>query len=181
MRWGATSLFFLWSGYIYSMLDADHSFNLEELDTKSLSLGGKYFGVIGVLERELEKGEIPSDELLSLIIDTPPIHASARSDEEFRTKALKKAKEYDDGSDERLGIVKLLKKEFYDFLCTSSKHYEKERQQMGGNINLVIVGLASAIAAKFVSLEVGLITSFVTVFFQILAKMGKRVICESFG
>lgn len=94
---------------------------------------------------------------------------------------MKRAKEYDDGSDEHLGIVKLLKKEFHDFLCTSSKHYKKERQQMGGNINLVIVGLASAIAAKFVSLEVGLITSFVTVFFQILAKMGKRVICESFG
>lgn len=152
---------------------------MDGLDTQSLGLGGNYYSVIQVLEQDLEKHQLPSNEALAMIMDTSANGAEGM----LRTRSIKPIEEPQPsyGGDQRLGIVKLLKKEFHDFLCTKSKHYQKERMQIGGNINLLIVGLASAIAVKFVSLEAGVITSFVTVFFKILAKMGKRVICESFG
>lgn len=156
-------------------------FNIEELDISRLNLSGNYYSTSGYVKDRLDKGEQPEDDVLLWIIDPPLMMASAGADKERKQRLMEEAIRQRQNKPANLKIVRLLKAEFYDFMCTESDTYKRERMLSGGNINILIASLSSAIATKVSSsLEIGMVTSFVTLFFIICAKMGKRALCEYF-
>jgi hypothetical protein len=155
------------------------SFNVDDINTKELDLDSGYYSMSFFVESWLDKGTNITDSMLSWMINPPPIFASVDTPE-FEEYKKKRAIEYALKEKESISVVKSIKKEFYDFMCTESEYYQKERSSLGGNVNLFITGVAAAIATKISSVEIGVITSFVTTFMIIIAKMGKRAMCESF-
>jgi hypothetical protein len=150
-------------------------FNIEQIDPEKLNLHeGKW--TIYTIQEILRLYKDPNDEIASWVINTPPIYA-AKEDERMKKHMEEHARRYYGKKDESIRIVQLIRKEFYDFLCTNSKHYAKERLLLNGNINNLIAGLAGAMATMLGGIEIGVITSFVTFFIMLLAKMSKRVAC----
>lgn len=148
-----------------------------EIKFSKLDLGGYGIAVIDlVIKPSLERNQEITDIMYSWIINPPPIYASAEENLEKRQK--EDHDRYLARQETSLSLARLVKKEFYDFLCTRSKYYQKERTVMGGNINMLITGVSAAIATKMVNVEVGIITSFVTSFIIVLAKVGKKSMCE---
>ena len=155
------------------------SFNIDDLDVRELELETTFDIVRMMVEHDLERDKPVSNETLSWIINSPPIYNSI-GDDEIKKAQMKHAEDYRSKKKKSLLFVKQMKKEFYDFMCTESKHYKKERESLGGNINSIITGISAALASKLVSVEIGVITTFVTTFLIMLGKMGKRSLCETF-
>ena len=153
--------------------------NIDDLDTNKLDLGGHYYGVIYFITDQLDRNKEVSDDMLSWIVNPPPIYAAVESDE-IKEAMKNHAKYYQANQEKSLKLVRLLKKEFYDFMCTESEYYAKERALIGGDINLLITGVAAAIVTKMSSVEMGIVTSFIATFITIVGKMGNKVMCESF-
>lgn len=163
------------------IIDTDINLFIGDLDAKTLGIeySSYYAFLFPFYKRTLEEGKIPDEDSLSWIINPPPIYASA---DDEASREMKKAdfEKYVSKKESSIKIVRTLKAEFFDFLCTKSVRYRKERVLLGGNINTIITGIASAIAAKLGDLAIGIITSFVTTFILVLAKIGKSALCESF-
>jgi|GEM_PF-4359355 len=155
------------------------NFDVDEIDTSKLNLSGGYDLVSMLVKSQLDDGKITDDLTLSWIINSPPIFAAQETDE-FEAFKRRFLENYLKNKDSSIQVVQLLKREFYDFMCTDSDYYEKERSSLGENINLMITGISSAIATNLSSIEIGIITSFVTIFMLIVGKMGKRALCEAF-
>lgn len=71
-----------------------------------------------------------------------------------------------------------IKSEIYDYLCTKSKKYTKERKEAGVTIKNIVTIIATAVAAKF-SIAVGVITGAVTVALMSALKIGKNAWCQA--
>ena len=155
------------------------SFNVDDINTKELDLDSGYYSMSFLMKYWLEKDMEITNSMLSWLINPPPIFASVDTPE-FEEYKKKRAIEYASKEKESIRLVKLVKKEFYDFMCTESEYYQKERSALGGNINQVITGISVAIATSLGSIEIGVVTSFVALFVTIIGKMGKRAMCESF-
>jgi hypothetical protein len=69
-----------------------------------------------------------------------------------------------------------IKSEVYDYLCTTSRKYSKERKEAGVTIKNIITILATAIASSF-SLAVGVLTGAVTLALLSALKIGKHAWC----
>lgn len=69
-----------------------------------------------------------------------------------------------------------IKSEVYDYLCTTSKKYSKERNEAGITIKNIITILATAVASSF-SIAVGVITGAVTIALLSALKIGKNAWC----
>jgi len=150
--------------------------NIDEINLSELKLGGFGHTVIEMLIiPSVDEGKEITDEIYSWIVNPPPIYMSAS--EKSSDKAKKAQKVYLEKRNASLTLVQLMKREFYEFLCTDSKYYRKERLALGSNINVLISGLAVAIATKLKGVEIGIATSFVTSFMIVLAKIGKRSLC----
>jgi hypothetical protein len=148
-----------------------------ELKLNELNLSTYGIAVIDLIIRpSLEREQEITDIMYSWIVNPPPIYASAEKGIEKRQK--EDLEKYLAREESSLSLVQSVKKEFYDFLCTRSKYYQKERSAIGGNINMLITGVSGAIATKMANVEVGIITSFVTSFIIVLAKVGKKSMCE---
>lgn len=168
------------------MLDADFSIDLNELDVSTLELGRNHQHVEDLVVQDLEQGLVSTNDKLALLFENTTQYTGSRSFDGLRSRSLS---DLGEGPNEnysepaRSKIVARLKSEFGDFLCTDSTYYEKERKLGTGNVNTLIAGVAAAIASNLgaLGLEIGLITSFVVLFFRIAAKMGKKVICQSFA
>ncbi len=153
--------------------------NVNDINLNELKLGGFGHSVIELMViPSCKEGKEVTDEIYSWIVNPPAVYMSAanKSDD----KAKKAQKVYLNRRNESLTLVQLMKKEFYEFLCTESKYYKKERLQIGSNINVVISGLAVAVATKLKGLEIGIATSFITSFMIVLGKMGKKAMCERY-
>lgn len=148
--------------------------NVDDINIDELKLGAYGFTMSYVLKGDLFN-EV-SDEVFSWILNPPPIYNAIG--DEIKEHAKQRAKEYSEKRSESLKITRLLKKEFYDFLCTESEYYKKERSSIGGSINALITGLAATIATKLGNVEIGIVTSFVTCFIIVLGKIGKKAMCE---
>jgi hypothetical protein len=70
-----------------------------------------------------------------------------------------------------------IKNEVYDFLCTKSKTYAKERTEGGLTVKNLITIIATAIAATF-HVAVGVITGAVTLALLSALKIGKNAWCK---
>jgi hypothetical protein len=152
-------------------------FNTNEIKFSGLNMSPLGQAVIQlVINPSLKKEQEITDEMYSYIVNPPPIYASADKNTEKRQK--EDYQRYVDKKEESLSLVRLVKKQFYDFLCTESEYYKKERASIGGNINLLITGVSAAIATKVANVEIGIVTSFVTCFMIVLGKMGKKAMCE---
>jgi len=152
-------------------------FDIDQIDAQKLNLSIEYYGVIDNVKRLLSDGQEVSNEVLSWVINHPPIYAAQESDE-LKKIMEEHAVRYADKKEKSIKFVQLLKNEFYDFLCTESDYYKKERTSIGGNINILITSVATAIATKLGGLEIGIVTSFITLFFIITGKMGKKAACK---
>jgi hypothetical protein len=124
-----------------------------------------------------EDGKGVSDETLSWSINNPPIYASHES-REFEEFQKKHAEEYINKKAESIRITKLIKNEFFEFLCTDSSNYEKEKSLISKNINLLITGLSTAIATKLGGIELGTVTPVILALVIVMSKMSKRVACS---
>jgi hypothetical protein len=153
--------------------------DIDSIDTKTLTLSPYFFSIAEFIKNRLDEGEIVTDEVVSWVINPLPVYAAAKSDEMEKIQR-KHVERYYKKKESSIKLVRAIKAEFYSFLCTNSKEYDKERTQLGGNINAIITGLSSAIAAKLGGLEIGMVTSFVTIFFITVAKMGKNVVCKTY-
>lgn len=69
-----------------------------------------------------------------------------------------------------------IKSEVYDYLCTTSKKYSKERNEAGITIKNIITILSTAVASSF-SIAVGVITGAVTIALLSALKIGKNAWC----
>jgi hypothetical protein len=69
-----------------------------------------------------------------------------------------------------------IKSEVYDYLCTTSRKYSKERKEVGVTVKNIITILSTAIASSF-SLAVGVITGAVTIALLSALKIGKNAWC----
>ncbi len=153
--------------------------DIDKIDPFELKVETGYYLISEYIKNRLDENETISDEVFSWIINPPAIYNSIESDEIKKAKK-RDALRFNESKEHSIKIVQLLKKEFYNFMCTESKYYQKERISLGGNINLVITGVSSAIATKIGSLEIGIVTSLVAAFFIVVAKMGKNAVCEYF-
>lgn len=153
--------------------------DIDNIDTKTLTLSPYFHSISEFVKNRLDEGEIVTDEVVSWIINPVPIYAAAKSDELEKIQR-EHAERYYKKKESSIKLVKAVKAEFYSFLCTDSEDYNKERTQLGGNINAIITGLSSAVAAKLGGLEIGMVTSFITIFFITVAKMGKNAVCKSY-
>lgn len=71
------------------------------------------------------------------------------------------------------GAIKL---EVYDYVCTTSRKYSKERKEAGVTIKNIITIIATAVASSF-SIAVGVITGAVTIALLSALKIGKNAWC----
>lgn len=147
-----------------------------ELDTNKLPLGGYYYSVIGVIKSKLNKGEEITDEILSWIINPPPVIAATKGKDSDKL-VMELTKEHEKNKPKSLKIVRYIKKELYEFICTDSEFYKKERASLGNNINVFIAGISSAIASR-TSFDIGITTSIVTLIIMMSGKASKRALCE---
>jgi hypothetical protein len=154
-------------------------FNIEEINPDQLNLNEGKTGIY-TIKWILDTWKDPNDEIISWVINSPPFYA-AKVDEELKKRMEAHGRVYSENRDESIRITRLIKKQFYEFLCTDSKNYSKERQLLTGNINNLITGLAAAIATNVGGIAIGVVTTFVTFFVMLLAKMSKRVACEYMG
>lgn len=70
-----------------------------------------------------------------------------------------------------------IKSEIYEYMCTTSRKYSKERKEAGITIKQLITILATAIASSF-HIAVGVITGAVTVALLSFFKIGKNAWCK---
>lgn len=70
-----------------------------------------------------------------------------------------------------------IKNEVYDYLCTKSKKYTKERNEAGATIKQIITLIATTIGAMF-SITTALITGAVTIALMSALKIGKNAWCS---
>jgi len=151
--------------------------NVNDINLSQLDLGGNGIAIIDlVIKPSLKSGQEITDMMYSWIVNAPPISASAEENVEERQR--EEYKRYLARQESSLTLVRAIKKEFYDFFCTESEYYQKERASIGGNVNHLITGISAAIATKVANVEVGIVTSFVTCFLIVLAKIGKKSMCE---
>ncbi len=71
-----------------------------------------------------------------------------------------------------------IKFEVYDYLCTTSKKYSKERSEAGNTVKSIITIIATAIASHF-NIAVGVITGALTIALLSALKIGKNAWCEA--
>ena len=153
--------------------------DINEISFNELNIESNYL-VIELIKQRAENREVVTDEIFSWIINPPPIYAAEKSDE-LNDIMKRHAIQYENKKKESIKIVKLIKKEFYDFFCTQSEKYAKERDGLiGKNINTLITGFSAAVATKVYNIEVGVITSIITAFIITMCKIGKNVTCEFF-
>ena len=152
--------------------------SLEDIDTNKLDLDRSYYGITFFIEAALKNEEEITDDMLTWFVSTPPITASASKDEEFLEWQRKKAEEHFRNAPKNLKLVKQLKKEFYDFMCTESERYAKQRELLNGDINVLINSLVTVFSTYVGGLKVGVITSITITLLRIAAKMGKHTLCE---
>lgn len=69
-----------------------------------------------------------------------------------------------------------IKSEVYDYMCTTSRKYSKERKEAGITVKNIVTILATAVASSF-SIAVGVITGAVTVALLSAMKIGKNAWC----
>ncbi|WP_028766745.1 hypothetical protein [Shewanella fidelis] len=74
-------------------------------------------------------------------------------------------------------IWSAIKAEIYDYMCTSSRKYSKERKEAGITIKQIITIIATAIASSF-HIAVGVVTGAVTVALLSFFKIGKNAWCK---
>ncbi|MDI4638907.1 MULTISPECIES: hypothetical protein [Halomonadaceae] len=70
-----------------------------------------------------------------------------------------------------------IKGEVYDYLCTKSRKYSKERKEAGISVKNLIMILATAVASSF-NVAVGVVTGAVTIAVLSALKIGKNAWCE---
>lgn len=70
-----------------------------------------------------------------------------------------------------------IKGEVYDYLCTTSRKYLKERKEAGITIKNVITILATAVASSF-NIAIGVVAGAVTIALLSALKIGKNAWCE---
>lgn len=70
-----------------------------------------------------------------------------------------------------------IKREIYDYMCTTSRKYSKERGEAGTTIKQLITILATAIASSF-HLAIGVVTGAVTIALLSALKIGKNAWCK---
>lgn len=75
------------------------------------------------------------------------------------------------------GIWKAIKAEVYNYLCTNSKRYSKERNEAGVTLKNIISIIATAIASTY-NIAVGIVTGAVTIALLSALKIGKNAWCE---
>lgn len=101
-------------------------YKLEDIDLSELDLGGYGYATVYVIKTSLKYDEPVSDEMYSWIINPFPAYASANK-ERMKEIAEKEAKRYQENKEESLKLVKRIKNEFYQFLCTDSDYLKKSR------------------------------------------------------
>ncbi|MEO9851905.1 MAG: hypothetical protein ABJE80_22895 [Reichenbachiella sp.] len=153
--------------------------NVDDINLGDLDIGAYGYSVLQlVIAPALKQNQKITDEMYSYIVNPPAIYACA--DDEAENMIEKAHERHVANKGKSLKLVELIKKEFYEFMCTESDYYKKERSTIGGNINVLITGVSAAIATKVGNVEIGVITSFVVCFITVLSKMGKRAMCEYF-
>ncbi|MEE2603975.1 MAG: hypothetical protein VX595_12985 [Pseudomonadota bacterium] len=70
-----------------------------------------------------------------------------------------------------------IKGELFDYLCTTSRKYSKERKEAGITVKNIITILATAVASSF-DIAVGVVTGAVTIALLSALKIGKNAWCE---
>lgn len=70
-----------------------------------------------------------------------------------------------------------IKGEVYDYLCTTSRKYSKERKEAGSTIKNLITILATAVASSF-NVAIGVVAGAVTIALLSALKIGKNAWCE---
>ena len=150
-------------------------FDMDQLDPKQLNL---HQGEIDLyhIKSYMELFPDISTEIVSWLINPPPIYAAKETDE-MKKRMEAHAKFYFEKRESSISLVERIKKELHDYLCTNSKTYKAERAKMKGNINTVINSLAGVIATHLGGWEIGIVTTLVTALLMIISKMGKRVAC----
>ncbi len=137
----------------------------------------KYTLMFDIIGRMAEQGDEISDEVYSYIINPPPIYAAEES--EAMNKIINDhAERYIKNRSNALEVVALVKKEFYEFICTEKAYYKKQRNLLKGGATGIISGISAIIATKLSSIEIGTITALVSGFLIVLSKMGMRIFCE---
>lgn len=155
-------------------------FDIDQIDPVELELVTGYYGTVSFIKSQLNDDKEISDEVFSWVVNTPPIYAAFETDE-LKKKMREHAEKYVDNKEPSIKLVQRIKNEFYNFLCTESGYYEKERLELGGNINTLITALSVAIATKIGGLAVGVVASFVVLFIIVVGKMGKKIACDFFS
>ena len=156
-------------------------FKIEEINPSLLGFNKYEFDanlyyVKILVESDEYDGKI-TDETISWVINHPPIFA-AKVDEKMEKIMRESAENYAKKRPESIKLVQLIKNELFDFLCTKSKEYQKERLQINGNINVLIKSLAAAIATTLGGIELGIVISIIVAFFHVISKMGKNIACK---
>lgn len=130
-----------------------------------------------IISQMAERGEEISDYVYSFIVNPPPIYASAKNNEMDRI-IKQHTEQYIANKEKSLTIVSRVKQEFYDFFCTQKAYYKKQRDLLGGGINILLTGLSVAIAAKLPGIDKSIITALIAAFLIVLSKMTKKIFCE---
>ena len=151
-------------------------FNFEQLEAKQLNLNRGEIDLY-IIRYYMELFPEITDEIISWLINPLPIYASMET-EDIKNHMESRTKEYIAKRESSINLVGRIKQELYDYLCTNSKTYKKERTKMTGNINVLINGLATAIATNLGGIEIGIVTTIVTAFLMTVHKMGKRIACD---
>lgn len=153
------------------------NWNINEISLKELGIEQH-----ALLFELAKKNDILSDETLSWAIELPPFYASAM-DDELKKRIKEEAEQFHKNKPENIKIVKLIKKEFYNFVCTDSEKYKKERGVLlNENINTVIGIVANAIAVTMPNnTKAVIIMPIVTMLIVAVGKMGKNVACAYFN
>lgn len=80
-------------------------------------------------------------------------------------------------TDTNPSIWSAIKNEVYDYLCTKSRKYSKERNEAGSVLRQIITIISTAIGSLF-SIAVGLVTGAVTIAIMSALKIGKNAWCN---
>ena len=70
-----------------------------------------------------------------------------------------------------------VKKEVYEYFCTKSAKYRKERSEASFSLKNILMIISTAIASQF-NLAIGVVTGAVTVAVITVFKVGKNAWCE---
>lgn len=77
-----------------------------------------------------------------------------------------------------LSMWNAIKLEIYDYLCTKSRKYSKERNEANITVKNIVTILATSLAASF-NIAIGVITGAVTLALLSALKIGKNAWCET--